>query len=227
MAEKKNSKAAEAATADVANSIDIETPIVLVEKTNATHLNTLAVVSIATSATGFGAVAGIITGHVALAQIRHTAQKGRGLAITGLIAGYAGLAGFALMGALAAGGHWAENRYDGHRGPGQFMTDGQGPRDGQFGGMMGGHFGRDGQVQGQSGEVQVAPGQGGTITLDGNGSPTITLPDGQTITIPDNGGMPGPGDFGRGPGGMMGGKSLPGNQGQVPSTPIAPDQQKN
>lgn len=227
MADKKSSKAAEAATADVIYSTEVETPIVLVEKTNSTHLNTLAVVSIATSATGFGALAGVITGHVALSQIKHTSQKGRGLAIAGLVAGYVGLAGFALMGALAVGGHWADNGYDGHRGPGQFMTNDQGPRDGQFGGMMGGHFGRDDQGQGQSGEVQVAPGQGGTITLDGNGNPTITLPDGQTITIPDNGGMSGPGDFGRGPGGMMGGKGLPGNQGQLPTTPIAPDQQKN
>ncbi|MEY4367395.1 MAG: hypothetical protein RLZ28_810 [Actinomycetota bacterium] len=207
MPEKKKSKAAEVATADVDNPIDIETPIVLVEKTNATHLNTLAVVSIATSATGFGAVAGIITGHVALSQIRHTAQKGKGLAIAGLVAGYAGLAGFIVMGALSMAGHWAENRYDGHRGPGQMINNGQGPR----------HF-----------DGRLGLNQGGPM---GEGGATIVLPDGQTVTIPDNGGIMGgkgfPDDSGRGPGGMMGGMGFPGDQGPQPMNPMAPDQPKN
>jgi|DEB19_MinimDraft_2_1074335.scaffolds.fasta_scaffold06255_2 hypothetical protein len=56
------------------------------------RLNTLAVVSIATSITGFGILAGIITGHIALAQIHKTHENGRGLAIAGLVIGYASIA---------------------------------------------------------------------------------------------------------------------------------------
>ncbi|MFM6977367.1 MAG: DUF4190 domain-containing protein [Micrococcales bacterium] len=57
-----------------------------------TALNTLAVVSLATAVTGFGAIAGIITGHIALTQIKQSGQAGRGLAIAGLAIGYAGIA---------------------------------------------------------------------------------------------------------------------------------------
>ena len=53
-----------------------------------TNLNTLAVVSIATAVTGFGAAAAVITGHVSLAQIKKSDQAGRGLAIAGVAAGY-------------------------------------------------------------------------------------------------------------------------------------------
>lgn len=53
-----------------------------------TNLNTLAVVSIATAVTGFGAAAGVITGHVSLAQIKKSGQAGRGLAIAGVAVGY-------------------------------------------------------------------------------------------------------------------------------------------
>ena len=203
MEDNKKSKAAESAVEEVVHSPESETPKVLVEKTNATHLNPLAVVSIATSATGFGAVAGIITGHVALAQIKHTAQKGKGLAIAGLVAGYAGLAGFALMGALSVAGHWAENRHDDHLGPGQIMNNEQGPR----------HF-----------DERLGLNHGGQM---GEGGSTIVLPDGQTVTIPDGAGVQGESHFGRGPGGMMGGKDFPGDQGPQPMNPMAPDQPKN
>jgi hypothetical protein len=54
-----------------------------------TSLNTLSVVSLATAVTGFGALAGIITGHISLAQLKHSGQSGRGLAIAGLALGYA------------------------------------------------------------------------------------------------------------------------------------------
>ena len=54
-------------------------------------LNTLSVVSLATSLTGFGIVAGIITGHIAMAQIQKTHENGRGLAIAGLVIGYASI----------------------------------------------------------------------------------------------------------------------------------------
>lgn len=53
-----------------------------------TNLNTLAVVSIASAVTGFGAAAAVITGHVSLAQIKKSGEAGRGLAIAGVAAGY-------------------------------------------------------------------------------------------------------------------------------------------
>lgn len=55
-------------------------------------LNTLSVVSLATSLTGFGILAGIITGHIAMAQIKTTHENGRALAIAGLVIGYASIA---------------------------------------------------------------------------------------------------------------------------------------
>jgi len=51
-------------------------------------LNTLAVVSLSTALTSVGAVAAIITGHIALAQIKRSDQNGRKLAITGVTIGY-------------------------------------------------------------------------------------------------------------------------------------------
>lgn len=53
-----------------------------------TNLNTLAVVSLASAVTGFGAAAAVITGHVSLAQIKKTDEAGRGLAIAGIAVGY-------------------------------------------------------------------------------------------------------------------------------------------
>jgi uncharacterized protein with PQ loop repeat len=57
-----------------------------------TKLNTLAVVSLASAVTGFGAVAAIITGHISLAQLKKSNESGRPLALTGLILGYVGIA---------------------------------------------------------------------------------------------------------------------------------------
>ncbi len=208
MADKKSK--ASAAKEDIVYTPEAATSAVVVSANDDTKLNTLSVVSIASSATGFGAVAGIITGHVALSQLRHTAEKGRGLAIAGLVTGYVGLAAFALMSTLAVGGHWAQNRIDGPRNG--FANSQIGNQQGsQNGGMVGGHFGgrgqdddgfgmfsgqggqngQNGQVQSQGGSVQVGPGQMGQggITIDGNGGSTITLPNGQTITIPDGQGM--------------------------------------
>ncbi|MFM6980591.1 MAG: DUF4190 domain-containing protein [Micrococcales bacterium] len=51
-------------------------------------LNSLAVVAFALSVGWVGAVAGVITGHFALAQIKRSGQRGRRLAITALIVGY-------------------------------------------------------------------------------------------------------------------------------------------
>ena len=57
-----------------------------------TNLTTLAVVSLATAVTGFGAAAAVITGHVSLAQIKKSNQAGRGLAIAGVAVGYSVIA---------------------------------------------------------------------------------------------------------------------------------------
>lgn len=62
------------------------------DKYDFTKLNTLAVVSLATALTGFGVVAGIITGHIALAQIKRSGENGRPLALAGVVIGYASIA---------------------------------------------------------------------------------------------------------------------------------------
>ena len=49
--------------------------------------NVLSIVSLVTSLVGFGLV-GIITGHIALSQIKKTGEQGRGLALAGAIIGY-------------------------------------------------------------------------------------------------------------------------------------------
>ncbi len=60
--------------------------------------NTLAIVSLIASIVGvfvlpvIGQIVGIVTGHMSLSQIKARAEKGRGLAIAGLIVGYVTLA---------------------------------------------------------------------------------------------------------------------------------------
>lgn len=49
--------------------------------------NTLAIVSLVLSLVGV-AIGGIITGHIALSQIKRTGEGGRGLALAGTIIGY-------------------------------------------------------------------------------------------------------------------------------------------
>lgn len=118
-----------------------------------TKLNTLAVVSLASAVTGFGAVAAVITGHISLAQLKKTNESGRGLALTGMILGYVGIGlwviggiGMALVRAFVGGRYGVELG-----GPGQHMQGGfgggmmggfDGPRGGDDnGGMMGGNWG--------------------------------------------------------------------------------------
>ena len=124
-------------------------------KNDLTKLNTLAVVSIASAVTGFGAAAAVITGHVSLSQIKKSGQNGRGLAIAGVAAGYAIIALWILssIGFLALGILGARN---GMQVPGFGNHDGNG--------MMGfGRHGDDGQFQqgqfqqGQAGQLPVQP----------------------------------------------------------------------
>jgi len=64
-------------------------------------LNTLAVVSLATALTSIGAVAAIITGHIALAQIGRSGENGRKLAITGVTIGYVTIGLWIIFGIVA------------------------------------------------------------------------------------------------------------------------------
>jgi Domain of unknown function (DUF4190) len=92
------------AKTEVLDTSDAATPAAAPAATPAkydfTKLNTLAVVSLATAISWVGAVAGVITGHIALAQIKRSGEKGRGLAITGLVLGYLYIAGSIFFGLL-------------------------------------------------------------------------------------------------------------------------------
>jgi protein-disulfide isomerase len=56
--------------------------------------NTLAIISLVSAF--FVSLAAVITGHLALGQIKRTGEGGRGLAITGLVLGYVGIVGTTL-----------------------------------------------------------------------------------------------------------------------------------
>jgi len=60
--------------------------------------NVLAIVSLITAF--FFSLVAVITGHIALSQIKKTGEKGRGLAIAGLIIGYAGIASVIVLAAI-------------------------------------------------------------------------------------------------------------------------------
>jgi uncharacterized protein with PQ loop repeat len=103
-----------------------------------TKLNTLAVVSLATAVTGFGSVAAVITGHISLAQLKKSNESGRGLALTGMILGYVGIAVWVLGGiGMAIARIFINQRY------GFDLPDGGG-----MAGHMGGRGGFDGDDQG-------------------------------------------------------------------------------
>lgn len=61
--------------------------------------NVLAIVSLVTSVVGIS-LAGIITGHIALGQIKKTGEQGNVLAIIGLILGYLGLVAGIIFGIM-------------------------------------------------------------------------------------------------------------------------------
>jgi uncharacterized membrane protein len=65
-------------------------------------LNTLAVVSLASAVTLFGAPAALITGFLALAQLKQSEQKGRWMAITGIALAFAAIALALLLTVLKA-----------------------------------------------------------------------------------------------------------------------------
>jgi len=109
-----------------------------------TKLNTLAVVSLATAVTGFGALAAIVTGHISLAQIKKSDESGRPLALAGLILGYVGIALWVLGGiGMGIARMFMSQRYGVESGGGMGDFDG-----GMMGGHMGGRGGFDGDDQG-------------------------------------------------------------------------------
>ena len=61
--------------------------------------NVLSIVSLVASLIGFGIV-GIITGHIALGQIKKTGEQGRGLALAGTIIGYVAVAAGIIFGII-------------------------------------------------------------------------------------------------------------------------------
>ena len=103
-----------------------------------TKLNTLAVVSLATAVTGFGAVAAIITGHISLAQLKKSHESGRPLALAGMILGYVGIGIWIFGGiAMAIGRVFLSQRY------GVELGDHRGGMQGIEGGFGGGFGGDD------------------------------------------------------------------------------------
>lgn len=58
--------------------------------------NAMAIVSLVTSILGISLV-GVITGHIAMSQIKKTGEQGNGLAVAGLILGYIGTVAWVLL----------------------------------------------------------------------------------------------------------------------------------
>lgn len=91
-----------------------------------TKLNTLAVASLASAITLFGAPAAVLTGHISLAQLKDDNKQGRWMALTGLILGYVGIGLailFTVIGIIARAKHgigfdddnqWQQNLFGDH-----------------------------------------------------------------------------------------------------------------
>jgi hypothetical protein len=126
------------------------------------NLNTLSVVSLATSVTGFGALAGIITGHIALSQVKTSNQSGRPLALAGVIVGYSfiglGIAATIARAVIGPKYGFEPMGFNGFMpaGPdhiGEFRND-------DMGGMMGGEYGEHGE-SGEHGHMDDMDDHGG------------------------------------------------------------------
>ena len=57
--------------------------------------NVLGIITLVLGVLGF-AIVPVVTGHIALAQIKRTGEDGRGITLAGLVLGYIGLAGYLL-----------------------------------------------------------------------------------------------------------------------------------
>jgi hypothetical protein len=126
-----------------------ETKVKDSKKFDLTKLNTLAVVSLATAVTGFGAVAGVITGHISLAQLKKTGEAGRPLALAGVIVGYTVIGSWIALG--IAGFFLRAKGYE--FGYGEMRHFGNDD-------MMGGHFqGGHMDMDGDRGMMQIDPNQ--------------------------------------------------------------------
>lgn len=68
---------------------------------SAKPMNPLAVVSLITSILPLHLI-GVVTGHIALSQIKRTGARGRGLALAGVILGYLGMVVFLIIAVLSA-----------------------------------------------------------------------------------------------------------------------------
>lgn len=125
------------------------------QRFNFNNLNTLSVVSLATSVTGFGALAGVITGHIALSQIKDSKQAGRPLALAGVIVGYS-LIGLGIVGTIARAFIGPKYGFEpmGYMGimPGGPEHMGE-YRDDDMGGMMGGEHGEHEDGRGHMGHM--------------------------------------------------------------------------
>jgi lysylphosphatidylglycerol synthetase-like protein (DUF2156 family) len=97
MAEKKSEP--QAVAEEVVAAAPAETQVAN-KKFDWASLNTLSVVSLASAVSVVGALVAVITGHIALKQIKQTAEAGRALALTGVVLGYIHLAGWILFGIL-------------------------------------------------------------------------------------------------------------------------------
>jgi formate hydrogenlyase subunit 3/multisubunit Na+/H+ antiporter MnhD subunit len=64
-------------------------------------LNSLSAVSFASALSGVGSLVAVITGHIALAQLKTSGQSGRKLALIGVVLGYVQLAVIFLLSSLA------------------------------------------------------------------------------------------------------------------------------
>ncbi len=156
------------------------------QRFNFNNLNTLSVVSLATSVTGFGALAGVITGHIALSQVKNSNQSGRPLALAGVIVGYSFI-GLAIAGGIARAIIGPKYGFEpmGFTGimPGNPEHMGQFGND-DMGGMMGGDFdggrGHMGDIDGDGGMFRIDPTDPNNPVdpnaVDPNATPEVSTP---------------------------------------------------